>query len=59
VLAPGFGHQGARVEDAPRIFGAFAPGVIVSESRGLLGAGRAGLADAVARRAEEVRASHG
>ena len=59
VLAPGFGHQGARVADVERIFGAFAPGVIVSESRGLLSAGPDGLAGAVARRAEEVRASHG
>lgn len=59
VLAPGFGHQGARVEDAARLFGTLAPGVIVSESRGLLSAGPAALADAVARRAEEVRASHG
>lgn len=58
VLAPGFGHQGARVEDVGRLFGAFARGVIVSESRGLLSAGPRGLADAVARRAEEVRASH-
>jgi orotidine-5'-phosphate decarboxylase len=33
--------------------------VIVSESRGLLSAGPDGLAGAVARRAEEVRASHG
>ncbi|MFJ3488083.1 orotidine-5'-phosphate decarboxylase [Leifsonia aquatica] len=59
VLAPGFGHQGARVEDAPRLFGTLSPGVIVSESRGVLGAGPRGLADAVAHRAEEVRASHG
>lgn len=59
VLAPGFGHQGARVEDAARLFGSFAPGVVVSESRGLLGAGPDGLAAAVTRRAEEVRASHG
>jgi orotidine-5'-phosphate decarboxylase len=59
LLAPGFGHQGARVEDVDRLFGAFASGVIVSESRGLLSAGPHGLADAVARRAEEVRASHG
>jgi len=58
VLAPGFGHQGARVEDAARLFGSLASGLIVSESRGLLGAGPAGLADAVARRAEEVRAAH-
>jgi len=58
VLAPGFGHQGAKVEDASRLYGSFAGGVIVSESRGLLGAGPSGLADAIARRAEEVRASH-
>ncbi|WP_348787921.1 orotidine-5'-phosphate decarboxylase [Leifsonia sp. NPDC080035] len=58
VLAPGFGHQGAKVEDAPRLFGALAPGVIVSESRGLLGAGPDGIARAVAARVEEVRARH-
>ncbi|WP_158864424.1 orotidine-5'-phosphate decarboxylase [Leifsonia sp. AG29] len=57
VLAPGFGHQGARVEDVRRIFGGLARGVIVSESRGLLGAGPDGLASAVQRRAEEVRAA--
>jgi orotidine-5'-phosphate decarboxylase len=59
VLAPGFGHQGAIVADAPRIFGSYATGVIVSESRGLLNAGPTGLGDAIERRAEEVRASHG
>ena len=58
VLAPGFGHQGARVEDAPRLFGELAGGVIVSESRGLLGAGPDALAETVERRAGEVRASH-
>ncbi|HEY8281324.1 MAG TPA: orotidine-5'-phosphate decarboxylase [Leifsonia sp.] len=56
VLAPGFGHQGARVADARRLFGALSPALIVSESRGLLSAGPAGLADAIARRSEEVRA---
>ncbi|MFJ8893889.1 orotidine-5'-phosphate decarboxylase [Leifsonia sp. NPDC102414] len=59
VLAPGFGHQGAKVQDAARLFGSFAGGVIVSESRGLLGAGPAGLADAIARRTDEVRENHG
>ena len=58
VLAPGFGHQGAQVLDASRLFGSLATGVIVSESRGLLGAGPERLADAVERRAEEVRAAH-
>jgi orotidine-5'-phosphate decarboxylase len=57
VLAPGFGHQGARVADARRLFGALSPALIVSESRGLLSAGPAGLADAIARRSEEVRAA--
>jgi len=59
VLAPGFGHQGAKVQDAARLFGSFAGGVIVSESRGLLGAGPTGLADAIARRTDEVRENHG
>lgn len=58
VLAPGFGHQGARVEDTPRLFGSLAGGVIVSESRGLLSAGPRALASAIDRRAEEVRAAH-
>jgi len=58
VLAPGFGHQGAQVQDVSRLFGSLATGVIVSESRGLLGAGPDGFADAVERRAEEVRAAH-
>ena len=58
VLAPGFGHQGARVEDARRLFGALSPALIVSESRGLLSAGPDGLADAIARRVEGVRAAN-
>lgn len=59
VLAPGFGHQGAEVSETRRLFGALTPGVIVSESRGLLAAGPGGIADAIARRAEEVEAKHG
>jgi orotidine-5'-phosphate decarboxylase len=58
VLAPGFGHQGALVADAPRLFGSLAPGVIVSESRGLLATGPDGIAAAIAGRSEEVRAAH-
>jgi orotidine-5'-phosphate decarboxylase len=55
VLAPGFGHQGAQVQDVARLFGSLAGGVIVSESRGLLNAGPRGLADAILSRAAEVR----
>ncbi|MCX7521691.1 orotidine-5'-phosphate decarboxylase [Microbacterium sp. STN6] len=57
ILAPGFGHQGARLEDIPRIFGSLEPGVIVSESRGLLAGGPAALASRIAERAAEVRAA--
>jgi len=46
ILAPGFGHQGARPEDAARIFGDMAPAVIVSESRSILSAG-SGMIDSV------------
>jgi len=55
VLAPGFGHQGAKVQDVARLFGSFATGVIVSESRGLLSAGAAALGDTIAARAAEIR----
>ena len=55
VLAPGFGHQGARLADARSIFGTLTSSMIVSESRGLLSAGPDGLASAITARAEEVR----
>jgi orotidine-5'-phosphate decarboxylase len=54
VLAPGFGFQGAMVEDARSKFGALAQNLIVSETRSVLSAGREGIVDAVARRADEV-----
>jgi orotidine-5'-phosphate decarboxylase len=57
VLAPGFGHQGAAATEYRGIFGALAGGVLVSESRSLLGAGPDGLADAIARRVDELGAA--
>jgi orotidine-5'-phosphate decarboxylase len=39
ILAPGFGHQGARSEDRETIFGRLAPAVIVAESRSILTVG--------------------
>lgn len=48
ILAPGFGAQGARVADLHAVFGAAAPGVLVHQSRELLGAGPAGLGAAIA-----------
>ncbi|TAM69946.1 MAG: orotidine-5'-phosphate decarboxylase [Microbacteriaceae bacterium] len=55
VLAPGFGHQGAQLADASRIYGSLLPGTIVSESRSILNAGPDGLADAVSRRSRQVQ----
>src|SRR6218665_39300 len=54
VLAPGFGHQGAVVSDARAIYGSLVDGVIVSESRSILAAGPDGIADAVARHADQA-----
>ncbi|HEU5223705.1 MAG TPA: orotidine-5'-phosphate decarboxylase [Candidatus Lumbricidophila sp.] len=54
VLAPGFGFQGAQPKDRKSIFGAYARGVIVSESRSVLGAGRDGVADEIKRRVDEL-----
>lgn len=58
ILAPGFGHQGARSEDRETIFGRLAPAVIVAESRSILAAGPepAELARAIddRRRTEEM-----
>lgn len=59
VLAPGFGHQGAAVADLGSIYGDLAAGVIVSESRSILAAGPAGIADAVERSVEAVRSARG
>jgi orotidine-5'-phosphate decarboxylase len=55
VLAPGFGHQGARVSDLAALYGAAARTVLVSTSRGVLAAGPDGMAAAVRDAAEEVR----
>lgn len=55
VLAPGFGHQGASVEEMRSIYSGLATGVIVSESRSVLGAGPDGIRRAVSTRAEDVR----
>jgi orotidine-5'-phosphate decarboxylase len=48
ILAPGFGHQGARADRLASIYGPMAPAVIASESRSILSAGPDGIADAIA-----------
>jgi orotidine-5'-phosphate decarboxylase len=55
VLAPGFGAQGAHLGDLARVFGAASGNVLVHMSRELLGAGPAGIADAVDRVQDELR----
>jgi orotidine-5'-phosphate decarboxylase len=57
VLAPGFGHQGAGVDDAERIYGSLAELLVVSESRSILSAGPDRIAETVSHRADEVRSA--
>lgn len=57
ILGPGFGHQGAGPGDLVARFGAAAPFVIASESRSLLSAGPADLADAIAARVRDYGSS--
>lgn len=47
ILAPGFGAQGARADDLAARFGAVAGNVLASESRSILGAGAAGIAEMI------------
>lgn len=54
VLAPGFGHQGARFGDLDRIYGPAAPFTVVSASRSILEAGPVGIDEAIIRQAAEV-----
>jgi orotidine-5'-phosphate decarboxylase len=54
VLAPGFGHQGARVSDLTRLYGPAARNVLVSASRSILAAGAAGIGAAIEQQAAEV-----
>ncbi|MEV7620764.1 orotidine-5'-phosphate decarboxylase [Microbacterium sp. NPDC089321] len=47
ILAPGFGAQGATEDDLVQRFGAVAGNVLASESRSILGAGPAGIAEQI------------
>lgn len=47
ILAPGFGSQGARLEDLRALYGAASANVIVSASRSVLGAGADGIARSI------------
>ena len=54
ILAPGFGHQGALVSDATRLFGAASANVVVSASRSILAAGPSGIAAAIDAQTAEI-----
>lgn len=56
VLAPGFGHQGARFEDAAEIFGTIGGAVLANESRSILAGGLPGLADRIRARQAAISA---
>jgi hypothetical protein len=54
VLAPGFGHQGARFDDMPSIYGPLSAGTVVSTSRAALAAGPSALRDTLADQAAQL-----
>lgn len=54
VLAPGFGAQGGKLEDARSIFGDLVGGVLANESRSILSGGERGLADRIRSRADAL-----
>ena len=54
VLAPGFGAQGGRIEDAKAIFGGLGWALLANESRGILAGGEAGLAERIRTRSEAL-----
>jgi orotidine-5'-phosphate decarboxylase len=56
VLAPGFGHQGARIADLPALYGPAAGSTLVSVSRSVLSAGPDGIAAALDASAKEAAA---
>ena len=59
LLAPGFGAQGARLNQLATLFGADSPYVIASESRGVLGAGPDGITRAIGEKKKELGVSGG
>lgn len=57
ILCPGFGAQGAEYTDVRRVAPGIEKNVVMSSSRAVLGAGPAGLADAIASHAEAARSA--
>ena len=59
VLAPGFGHQGARIEQAGEVFGNIGHALLANESRSILAGGAVGLAERISERAAAIAAALG
>jgi orotidine-5'-phosphate decarboxylase len=59
VLAPGFGFQGARIEDAAVTFGELSKGLLASESRSVLAGGAPGLRERISVRSMAIARSLG
>lgn len=55
ILAPGFGEQGAVISDLPALFGPVAGNVVANVGRAILRTGSAGVAEALAAQALELR----
>ncbi len=54
VLAPGFGSQGARIEEVKSIYGGFGWALLANESRSLLSGGSDGLRSRIQARSETI-----
>jgi orotidine-5'-phosphate decarboxylase len=54
VLAPGFGAQGAKIEEAHITFGKLSVALLANESRSILSGGAVGLADRVRDRSDAI-----
>ena len=54
ILAPGFGHQGARIEQVASIFGTLGHAVLANESRSVLAGGSRELRTRIADRAQAI-----
>ena len=59
VLAPGFGHQGAELSALNALFGGYAPGVILSESRSILSSGPDRIIETIKHRVAEAGTARG
>ena len=55
ILAPGFGHQGARFSELGALYGPAAPFAVVSVSRSILESGPDGIRESIRSQAGEVR----